>query len=58
MQQIIKQQMKKILAPAALTLVGFAAAALFTTPSLAAQQTGPLPPPPSYSAPASTPLPR
>jgi len=48
--------MNKIFAPSALTLAVFSAALLLSSP-LAAQQTGPLPPPPTYSAPAPLPQP-
>jgi hypothetical protein len=47
--------MKKVFAPITLTCALFSAV-LFLSLPLAAQQTGPLPPPPTYSAP--TPLPQ
>jgi len=55
MQQVIRKPNKKFFALATLTLAAFSAA-LFASEPLAAQQTGPLPPPPTYSAP--TPLPQ
>ena len=57
MQQIIRMPNRK--SPTLATLVlAFASAAPFLPSPLAAQQTGPLPPPPTYSAPAPTPLPQ
>src|SRR5579864_8073214 len=55
MQQTIGTQMKIIFASSMLTLAAFSAS-LFLSLPVAAQQTGPLPPPPTYSAP--TPLPQ
>jgi hypothetical protein len=48
--------MKRVFAPTALICLVFSAALYLSLP-LAAQQTGPLPPPPSYSAPAPLPQP-
>ena len=57
MQHIIETQSNKIFSQAVLTLAA-CSAALFLSLPLHAQQTGPLPPPPTYSAPAPAPLPR
>src|SRR5277367_1086585 len=55
MQRLIQSPSLKSFALIALTLAAFSASLFFSEP-LAAQQTGPLPPPPAYSAP--TPLPQ
>jgi hypothetical protein len=57
MQQFIESQTKKILAQVLLGLAICCAASLLPL-SLGAQQTGPLPPPPSYTPPSAPPLPR
>jgi hypothetical protein len=57
MQDINETQTNKIFCPAVLILAA-CSAALFLSLPLHAQQTGPLPPPPTYSAPAPAPLPR
>ncbi|MGB2645921.1 MAG: hypothetical protein WBG02_10585 [Candidatus Acidiferrum sp.] len=56
MQLLIPASRKSFFAPAAHTLA-FLSAALWMCLPLAAQQTGPLPPPPSYSAPTPVPQP-
>src|SRR5208282_942877 len=56
MQHIIQTPKKNFFALVALPLAA-CSAALFLSLPLCAQQTGPLPPPPSYSAPTPAPLP-